>query len=278
MFQATRPAGSAIGSPRRSRSAPVTRCDRRVGLDDPGRSSATRSTPSAADDAGAAPGRPHRRPRGRSTTRRAAVDLGRLVRAPGPRGPSSRRPARRARRPARRPAPRRAGPSARSASAADAARPARRSRRSASLPSSPRPRCRPRRSSRTRRPRRAGRRSRNALELGDVVLGLAGEADDDVGPDAGLRRERADLVEQVEERARCRRSGASGAAAARWRAGRTGRSTARRPASVAMASISVGPHLGRLQVGDPHPVDAVDGGQLAAAASRAARRSPRSLP
>ena len=48
----------------------------------------------------------------------------------------------------------------------------------------------------------------------------------------------------------------------RWRAGRTGRSTARRRASSAIASTSAGPRLGGLEVGHPHPLDAVDRGQL----------------
>ena len=46
------------------------------------------------------------------------------------------------------------------------------------------PRCRPRRSSRTHRRRRAEPRSRKSLSICDVVFGLAGEPDDDVGPDA----------------------------------------------------------------------------------------------
>ena len=79
-----------------------------------------------------------------------------------------------------------------------------------------------------------------ALELGDVVLGLAGEADDDVAADAGGRVAGADLREQVEEAARCRRSGASGAAPSPRRAGSTCRSTARRPGVPVSTSTSAG--------------------------------------
>ena len=69
------------------------------------------------------------------------------------------------------------------------------------------------------------------LELGDVGLALAGEADDDVGTDAGLGGAVADRTRRARGTGRCRRTAASGAAPARWSAGRTGRSTGRRPAS-----------------------------------------------
>ena len=79
------------------------------------------------------------------------------------------------------------------------------------------------------------------------------------------RRPRAparDLVEQRRGTTRRRRSGASGAApvgAACWK-DRSKYGTT--PGVVAITSISAGPHLGRLQVGHPDPLDAVDGGQL----------------
>ena len=42
-------------------------------------------------------------------------------------------------------------------------------------------------------------RGEEPLQLGDVVLGLAREPDDDVGPDARLGRRRPDLLDQLEE-------------------------------------------------------------------------------
>ena len=77
-----------------------------------------------------------------------------------------------------------------SASAVSVGDPARRSRRRRACRRSRPPRCRPRRSSRTRRSRPAGPRSRNRASSSTSALGLAGEADDDVGADAGLRRQR----------------------------------------------------------------------------------------
>ena len=78
-------------------------------------------------------------------------------------------------------------------------------------------------------------------------------------------------VEQVEEGLAASRSGASSAAAARRRAGRRCRSRARRRGSSAMARSRPGPDLGRLEVGDPHPLDARRWRSARAAASRAGR-------
>ena len=69
---------------------------------------------------------------------------------------------------------------------------------------------------------------------------------------------------------RRRRSAASAAAPAHWRAGRTGRSTAATPGVFAITSMRSGTHLGRLQVADPHPVDAVDRGKARQQALQAA--------
>ena len=58
-----------------------------------------------------------------------------------------------------------------------------------------------------------------------VVLGLAGEADDHVGADAGARGEGADLVEQPEEALGVAEPAHPPQHRRRWRAGRTGRSS-----------------------------------------------------
>ena len=119
-------------------------------------------------------------------------------------------------------------------------------------------------------------RDQEALELGDVGLGLAGEADDDVGADAGLGRRRADLRRAARGSARCRRSGASGAARGALACWKDRSKYGATPGVVAMTSTSAGPHLGGLQVGHPDPVDARRPRPARAAASRAAagRRGP----
>ena len=99
------------------------------------------------------------------------------------------------------------------------------------------------------------------LELGQVVLGLAGEADDDVGPDARVRRGGADPLDQVEEAlgvAEAAHPPQHRGAGVLERQVEVGRHTRRRRDHVDQA----GPHLGRLQVADPHPAHPVDGGQL----------------
>ena len=93
----------------------------------------------------------------------------------------------------------------------------------------PPPRCRPRRSSRRRRSRPAAPRT-GTLQLGQVGVGLAREADDEVGPDARLRAGLPDLLEQRAEPLAVTEPPHRRAAPARSRAGRTGRSTGRRRA------------------------------------------------
>ena len=101
-----------------------------------------------------------------------------------------------------------------------------------------------------------------ALELGDVVLGLAGEAEDDVGAEAGVRRERTGALDQRPGSRRCRRTGASGAAGSAsecWK----DRSKYGATRSVPGDDLEQArPQLGRLQVGDPHAGDALDRGEL----------------
>ena len=99
------------------------------------------------------------------------------------------------------------------------------------------------------------------MSVVDVVLGLAGEADDDVAPHTGGRVEGPDRVEQPEE--------AVGVAEAlhpsqhRRRGVLEGQVEVRRDARGGRdRPDQVGTRLGRLQVGDPHPFDAVDAGQL----------------
>ena len=105
---------------------------------------------------------------------------------------------------------------------------------------SSRPRCRPRRSSRRRRPRRAGRRSRNASSSATSSSVSPGKPTITLlrmpasGASARMR------AQQVEEGLAASRSAASGAARSGWRAGRTGRSRARRPVWSAMASSRPG--------------------------------------
>ena len=77
---------------------------------------------------------------------------------------------------------------------------------------SPPPRCRPRRSIRRRRPRPAAPAPRKRLELGEVVLGLAREPDDDVGADTRRGRSDRGSARAGRGRTRRRRTGASGAA------------------------------------------------------------------
>ena len=116
------------------------------------------------------------------------------------------------------------------------------------------------------------------LELGDVVLGLAGEADDDVAARAEVRARAP--------RARSSRSrNALGAAEAlhpaqHGRAGvLEGQVEVRRDAGRGRDEPRAGrAQLGRLQVGHPDPVDAVDRGRARGSSVSSARRSPRSLP
>ncbi len=112
------------------------------------------------------------------------------------------------------------------------------------------------------------------LELGEVVLGLAGEADDDVGPDAGLGRQRADLRAQRQERLagpeaphppQQRPGGVlEGQVEVVGDAGRAGDRGEQRRAD-----------LGRLQVGHPDPAQARHLGQVDRAGARGPRRRHR---
>ena len=119
-------------------------------------------------------------------------------------------------------------------------------------------------------------RLEEVAERREVVLGLAGEADDEVGADARLGRLRADLVEQREEASespnrRIRRSSGPDAC---WKERSKYGAT---PGVEAIARDQAGPGLGRLEVGDPHALDALDRGELGQQRS-SRRRSPRSLP
>ena len=280
MFQAdTGLAGSAIGS---SASRPRSRVER-LGTASSPRSGRLGSADQV-DAVGARPRRPRPgRPRRRRSRRRAvehAVDARRRLAGPGAaaRRPTSRAGrvvhARPAPRPACRPGPRPAGSISSSTSALI------RSTRSAI-------------SSRSSLSVEAGGlgavlvgvaehadrvepgRGQEPLQLGEVGLGLAREADDHVAARAGVGRERADPGQQVEERLGRRRSASSGAAPSRWRAGRTGRSTARRPAW--WRSPRAGPGAARPAAGRrpgpgrcrrPRPARA------AASRARAGRRDP----
>ena len=124
------------------------------------------------------------------------------------------------------------------------------------------PRCRPRRSSRTRRSRPCGRRSRKSQSVsrsssvspGNPTITL------DRTPAAGARV--ADPLEQAQEALRVAEAAHPAQHGGAARAGRRGRSRARRRGSTAIASTRPGPGLGRLEVGDPDPLDALDGRQL----------------
>jgi hypothetical protein len=85
------------------------------------------------------------------------------------------------------------------------------------------------------------------LELGEVLLGLAREADDDVGADAGVRVERPDLAAQREERL----PGPEAPHAPQHRRARVleGQVEVRRdPPGLRDRAQQRGPHLRRLQV------------------------------
>jgi hypothetical protein len=100
------------------------------------------------------------------------------------------------------------------------------------------------------------------LQLGHVGLALAGEAEDEVGAEGGVRVEGADPADQVEE--------ALGRAAPAHAPQHGGAGVLQREVEVA-ADHRVGGHLleqaGRelvgLEVVEPHPAQAVDGGQVA---------------
>lgn len=96
-----------------------------------------------------------------------------------------------------------------------------------------------------------------ALQLGEVRLGLAGEADDEVGPRAGLRGPGADRAEQFQE--------AVGVPEAAHRAQHAGRRVLEGQVEVGgdlgrggEDVDQAGTHLGGLQIADPDPLDAVD--------------------
>ena len=117
-----------------------------------------------------------------------------------------------------------------------------------------------------------------ALQLGDVGLGLAREADDHVAARAEIRGDLPRPGEQIQERVRRRRSASSGAA-------RVGTGVLEGQVEVRRDARGRGdrleqrrPQLGGLQVGHPDPLDAVDAGELGPAASPAPAGRPRSLP
>ena len=105
------------------------------------------------------------------------------------------------------------------------------------------------------------RRDEEALELGDVGLGLAGEADDDVAAHGRGRVTGADLVQQRQE--------GLGAAEPSHPPQDRGRGVLeahvevrRYPRGAREHLHQAGPHLGRLQVGQPDPLDPLQRGQL----------------
>ena len=104
-------------------------------------------------------------------------------------------------------------------------------------------------------------RDQEVAERRQVVVGLAGEPDDHVGADAGRGSDRPDPVEQSQE--------ALGVAepshpSQHRAAGVLERQVeVRRDAGRARDRLDQpGPDLGGLEVGHPHPLDAVDGGDL----------------
>ena len=115
------------------------------------------------------------------------------------------------------------------------------------------------------------------LQLRQVVLGLAGEADDDVGPQPGRPGLRRGPSRPARGTGRCRRTGASGAAPWRCCAGTTGRSTAPRPASTSWpppARAASRPAAGSSPGPGRRPSTAASSGSSVSSS----RRSPRSLP
>ena len=119
------------------------------------------------------------------------------------------------------------------------------------------------------------RRDQEPLELGQVVVGLAGEPDDDVGPHAGVGRGRADLGDQLEEPLGV----AEPAHPPQHRPARVleGQVEVRRDAGGRRHDLDqAGPHLGRLEIAHPHAVDARRPRRARAAGSRAGagRRGP----
>ena len=169
-------------------------------------------------------------------------------------------PTRRGPRPARRSAPRRAGRSA-PRPGRSRGRPARRSRPRRACPRSARPRCRPRRSSRRSRSRRAAPRLRKSHRTSRSVLGLPREADDEVRAGARLGSLRPRLVEQPEERLGV--AEAAHPAQHRVRGVLEGQVEVRRHARRrGDRGDQPRTRLGGLEVGHPHPLDPVDGGQL----------------
>lgn len=100
-----------------------------------------------------------------------------------------------------------------------------------------------------------------ALQLRQVALALAGEADDEVGAGSGLRRLGADRLQQLQE--------AVGAAEAPHRPQHTGRRVLEGQIEVGRDLVGAGEHVDQagpqlrgLEVADPDPLDAVDGRQL----------------
>ena len=107
------------------------------------------------------------------------------------------------------------------------------------------------------------RAAQEQLQLAQVIGGLAGEADDEIGPHAGLRGDRPDPLQQIQETLPV----AEPAHRAQQRAAGVleGQIEVRGHARCAGDGLDeTGPELGRLQVADPHPLDAGDrrqGGQ-----------------
>ena len=182
-------------------------------------------------------------------------------------------------------APRRRSPTRSSArwavSSSTSRSPARRARRRprrAACRRGPRPRCRPRRSSRTRPTTSSRAAVRNcsssatsaSVSPGNPTMTLVRMP----ASGAGART----WLDQLEEGLGAAEAAHPPQQRRRRRAGRTGRSTGTTPGVVAIASSSAGPHLGGLEVARPAPGRRPRPRPARAAASRAARRSPRSLP